>query len=102
MRIFSEDNKNQGMNKLKLTKDLRAFISKLHPVIKEKIKNGLIAIISDPGIGKNLKEELAGLKSLRIGKFRIIYRPEKSGTISIIAIGPRSMIYEETLKLIEI
>ncbi len=79
---------------------MRRFISKLHPYIKKKIKNGLAAVLEDPAIGKNLKEDLAGLKSLRVEKFRIIYKPEKSGTISVIAIGPRRTIYEETLKLL--
>ncbi len=88
------------MKRLRVTDDLRLFISKLHPGIKRKIKNGLAAILQDPKIGKNLKEDLEGLKSLRVGKFRIVFRPEKSGIISMIAIGPRRTIYEETLKLI--
>ncbi len=79
---------------------MRRFISKLHPDIKKKIKNGLSTVLEDPAIGKNLKEDLDGLKSLRVGRFRIMYKPEKSGVISVIAIGPRRTIYEETLKLL--
>jgi hypothetical protein len=40
------------------------------------------------------------LRSFRVGKFRIIYRVV-SDVIEIIAIGPRRIIYEETLRLMQ-
>jgi hypothetical protein len=57
--IFSENNENHGMKNLKLTKNMMFFISKQHPEIKKKIRNGLIAILTEPDVGKNLKEDLA-------------------------------------------
>jgi mRNA-degrading endonuclease RelE of RelBE toxin-antitoxin system len=47
-----------------------------------------------PHCGKALKGELQGLWSLRIGRHRIIYRPDDAGA-DIIAIGPRRTIYED-------
>jgi mRNA-degrading endonuclease RelE of RelBE toxin-antitoxin system len=58
-------------------------------------------ILADPGIGKSLLDELAGLRSLRVGRFRIIYRIAPSHIIEVIAIGPRNSIYEETYRLIK-
>ena len=50
----------------------------------------------DPGEGKALKEELAGLHSFRVSRFRIVYRV-KNRVVEIIAVGPRNRIYEEKL-----
>ena len=47
----------------------------------------------DPYRAKELKEELAGLRSHRIAKARIIYRI-KGSVVEIVAFGPRADIYE--------
>jgi mRNA-degrading endonuclease RelE of RelBE toxin-antitoxin system len=47
-----------------------------------------------------LRDDLAGLRSLRIGRFRIIYRIAQRGIIEMVAIGPRRSIYEATLRLL--
>jgi mRNA interferase RelE/StbE len=56
--------------------------------------------MEDPYSGKPLKDELEGLRSFRVSRFRIIYRI-KAKEIQIVAIGPRSSIYEETYRLIK-
>jgi len=89
----------KGIYSLKTTPEIQARISRLHPSINKKIRDAVREIVRDPGVGKSLKDELKGLKSFRTGKFRIIYRVDRPGTVSIIAIGPRKTIYEETLKL---
>jgi len=58
-------------------------------------------ILENPTIGKALKEELEGLWSFRVGKFRIIYRVSGNKTLDIIAIGPRMNIYRETFYLVK-
>jgi len=100
--------------KLKLSDDVRDLISHLHPEIKCKVRIALSKIIKDPLCGKTqgsgvaIKREgfwgtacgeLQEMRSLRVSKFRIIYRPVP-GIIEVIAIGPRRTIYEETLRLI--
>ncbi len=57
-------------------------------------------ILADPSSGKALKDELAGLRSFRVGSFRIIYRAIRN-VIEIVAIGPRERIYEETYRLLK-
>lgn len=59
------------------------------------------AILSDPQTGKALQEELDGLRSFRVSRFRIIYRISDKKEIEIIAIGPRDRIYEETFRIIK-
>ncbi len=71
----------------------------MHPHLKKKIKSSLQIILSDPETGKALKDELAGLRSFRVSRFRIIYRITKK-EIEIIAIGPRENIYKETFKIL--
>jgi len=72
----------------------------LHPEIKRKVKAAMKIIMSDPGAGKSLRDELEGLRSFRVGRFRIIYRMPSKRVIEIVAIGPRKSIYEETYRLL--
>jgi mRNA interferase RelE/StbE len=71
----------------------------MHPHLKKKIRASLKILLADPSEGKSLKEELKGLMSFRVSRLRIIYRVKKSA-IEIVALGPQSRIYEETLRLI--
>lgn len=43
-------------------------------------------------------DELSGLRSFKVGSFRIIYRMKGSEHLELVAIGPRERIYEETFK----
>jgi mRNA-degrading endonuclease RelE of RelBE toxin-antitoxin system len=54
---------------------------------------------TQPDSGKALKGELAGWRSFRVGRFRIVYRPLAS-RIDVAAIGPRASIYFETARLL--
>jgi mRNA-degrading endonuclease RelE of RelBE toxin-antitoxin system len=61
--------------------------------MKKKVREALKDILKDPNSGKPLQRELEGYWSLRIGRHRIIYRPDEGGA-EIVAIGPRKSIYE--------
>ncbi|HUN68744.1 MAG TPA: type II toxin-antitoxin system RelE/ParE family toxin [Burkholderiales bacterium] len=87
-------------HKLRVPPALAALVRELHPQIKRKLRGALDAIAADPGCGKPLKEELAGLWSLRVGKFRVIYRVRTGRRIDLVAFGPRERIYEETHRLV--
>jgi mRNA interferase RelE/StbE len=86
--------------KLKVTDDLAYFLKSLHPDLKRRIKAALKLILSSPDAGKGLRDELAGLRSFRVGRFRIVYRIG-GRMIEIVAIGPREQIYQETYRLIK-
>jgi len=87
--------------KLKVPDEIVALIRGCHPQLKRKIRAGLRQILTEPEFGKALKDELEGLKSCRISRFRIIYRISPKRTIDIVAVGPRRTIYKETYRLIK-
>ncbi len=86
--------------KLILPTALQNAIREFHPEIKKKIRQGLEVILENPQAGKALKEDLAGLYSYRLGRFRIIYAFQ-SDAVLVKAIGPRKTIYEETMFLLK-
>jgi mRNA interferase RelE/StbE len=87
--------------KLRVPVEIVAFVRGCHPKLKRKIRAGLKHIVTEPESGKSLKDELEGLKSYRISRFRIIYRISSKEIIDIVAIGPRKTIYEETYRIIK-
>ena len=90
------------MRKLRVPRHLTDLVRHAHPQLKRKIKASLGAILTDPDSGKPLKAELAGLRSFRVGRFRIVYKVllARKG-IQVVAIGPRSRIYEETFRRVK-
>lgn len=83
------------MRRLKLPDGVASLIRGLHPDLKRKVRSALDDVLADPSVGKSLRDELAGLRSCRVARFRIVYRV--AGTvIEVVAIGPRRTIYEET------
>jgi len=89
-----------GFYQLRMPDEVASVIRGMHPELKKKIKMGLSAIMEEPYIGKMLRNELAGLRSFRVSKFRIIYRIGKK-EVEIVAVGPRIRIYEETYSLLQ-
>lgn len=89
----------RGLHKLRVPEDLAALIRGLHPELKSKVRVALELILAEPDRGKPLTEELAGLRSFRIGKFRLIYRLHRRH-VELLAFGARERIYEETYRLI--
>jgi mRNA interferase RelE/StbE len=75
-------------------------LKKLHPTIKKKIRAALDEILDEPYSGKALKDELAGLYSYRVARYRIIYKVINK-KIHLITVGPRKNIYIETFSLIK-
>ena len=90
----------RASHRLRLTAETAALIRGLHPDIKKKIRSGLEAMCRNPQAGKMLKQELAGLRSYRVGRFRIVYRMAVKGVLEIVAVGPRQTIYRETYRLL--
>ena len=91
----------QSKNRLKVPGGIVSLIRGSHPQIKRKIKAALRSILDDPGQGKGLREELTGLRTYKVGKFRIIYRESSENHIEVVAIGPRKTMHEETFRIIK-
>ena len=81
--------------------EMRKLMWHLHPAMKQKGRVALAEILANPGCGKTLCGELQGLRSLRVSKFRLIYRAVAQ-VIEVIALDPRRSIYEETLRLLQV
>jgi mRNA interferase RelE/StbE len=90
---------SQSAYRIKVPDTVGALLRGMHPQLKRKIKLSFKIIITDPNEGKALKDELSGLWSFRVGRFRIVYRVRKR-VIEVVAVGPRDRIYEETLLLL--
>lgn len=87
--------------RLRVPHDVADLLRGLHPSLKQRIKGALHTLQNDPLVGKPLREELAGLRSYRVARFRIIYRIADKNTIELVAVGPRRNIYEETFRLLQ-
>ncbi len=79
---------------------MAGIVRSLHPELKKKVKSSLQIILNEPGSGKALKDELAGLRNFRVGRFGIIYRIPSRNQIDLVAVGPRLRIYEETYRIL--
>ena len=88
-------------HRLRIPHDVADLVRHLHPQLKRKVRGALGAIAADPRSGKPLKDDLAGLWSLRVGKFRVVYRIGTGRRVELVAVGSRERIYEETFRLIK-
>lgn len=70
-------------------------IRKLDPQIQRRVRAALLALVEEPERGKPLLMTLRGLRSLRTGDYRIIYRlQERLLEILVVAVGHRREVYE--------
>lgn len=75
------------------------IILHLVPNLKRKIRAALDAIREEPHLGKPLKDELRGLWSYRVSRYRIVYRIHHGRIeIQVIDLGPRNLIYARVLE----
>ena len=79
---------------LLVKEDIRTF----PPSLKNQIRAGLEAIQENPHLGKPLKDELRGLWSYRVNRYRIVYRiVHHRIEVQVIDLGLRAIIYERVL-----
>ena len=90
----------QPLHRLRVPNEVADLVRGMHPTLKRKTRASLKTILADPSSGKALKDELAGLRSFRVGIFRVVYRVTRN-VVEIVAIGPRKRIYEETYRLLK-
>ena len=84
--------------RVRVPHEVAALVRGLHPVLRRKVRAALQEILDNPYAGKALRNELQGLRSYRVGRFRIIYRLRRD--VELVAIGPRDSIYVETYRRI--
>jgi mRNA-degrading endonuclease RelE of RelBE toxin-antitoxin system len=64
----------------------------LPPSERARLRATFDKIRDNPNAGKHLHGELAGLRSWRVGAFRIVYQYSQ-GTITIVTLDRRSTVY---------
>ncbi|MBS3071052.1 type II toxin-antitoxin system RelE/ParE family toxin [Candidatus Pacearchaeota archaeon] len=83
------------MYRIILEKPAEKFFRKLDKKEQERIGKKILELENNPELGKPLTANLSGLRSLRIGKYRIIYKIDKKiVTIFILDMGHRKDIYD--------
>ena len=83
------------MYQVKLTLMATTVLNHLHPEIKSLLKNSLKKLYDNPYLGKALRNELAGLRSLKIKRYRVVYKIDEAEKAAVVyAIGHRRNIYE--------
>ncbi len=86
--------------RFRVSAEVAQLVRGLHPDIKRKVRAALDRLAQDIEAGKALQGDLQGLRSLRVARFRVIYRAPARRVIEIVTIGPRDRVYEETLRLV--
>lgn len=70
-------------------------LRKLGPAEKTKAKKKIVALLSDPLLGKPLQGNLQGIRSLHAWPLRILYTYNNdTHTVTIRAVGHRGDIYK--------
>jgi len=77
----------------RISPEIKEQIRHLPPELKFKVWGAIDQIFKRPESGKPLEEELAGYRSYRIGRYRLIYRLTNNRLI-LEAFGSRGDIYE--------
>ena len=87
--------------RIRLTPEASRLISKFHPDNKRQIKKDLQDLQKNPFGGGDLQEELFGIKSFKIKRYRILYNiNEEESFIQIYHVGHRRDVYEQFRRLL--
>ena len=88
------------MYRVKLTATASEMFTLLHPNIKKQIKSTLKTLYGDPYLGKELQDELVDFRSMKMKRYRAIYKVDDENRMVIVyAIGHRRDIYEIVTEL---
>ena len=82
------------MARVVLARRARAELLELNWPLFDAIEDALGLLERDPIAGHGLRGRLSGLRSLRVGTYRIIYQlAEADRTVRVVAIRHRSIAY---------
>ena len=84
--------------RLRIPDEISDRVRSLHPALKRKIRATIDDLLSDTAQGKPLQGQLFGFHSVRVGRFRVVYRVQQD-IVEILTIGPRRTVYEEVGRL---
>lgn len=85
-------------HRLLISAEISDRVRQLHPDLKRKVRATIDVLLREPLSGKPLQGDLLGFHSVRVGKFRVVYRLLRDG-VDVMTIGPRRTVYEEAERL---
>jgi mRNA interferase RelE/StbE len=80
--------------KVVLARSARDALGKLDFLLADAILDALGELERDPEVGHRLRGRLTGLRSYRVGTYRIIYQLRDSHTVRVVAIRHRGQAYD--------
>ena len=95
MNSSREDSAGKANYSLLSTQSFLKDLLKLDKADNRRILQTIELLKADPYVGKRLRGQLEGFRSLRVGDFRVIYTVDESArTVILQAVGRRSVVYE--------
>lgn len=89
--------------RIEFTETALGLLPSFHPAIRKLLKAALKDLKKNPGLGKNLVEELTGYQSYPVKRYRIIYKTiEKNKTVQVHYMGHRRSVYELFPELVKV
>ena len=90
------------LHRIRYTPAAAESIRHLHPTVKQAIREAIRGLCADPLTGHPLAFELTGFRSLRVSRYRVIYRIQvETRFVEILLVGPRRDIYEVFRRFLE-
>lgn len=82
------------MTRIELSEKFKNQIKKIKDeIVIDRVKREFKALLKDPTLGKPLRYSLKGFRSIRIGKYRLIYAIE-GDVVKIYAFEHRKGVYK--------
>ena len=81
-----------GARDARLSRPTDRFLQRAEAGRATHLRAAIDDLLDDPLLGKKLKGGLAGLRSLRVGSFRIVYRFDAE-TVEIVDINDQKDVY---------
>jgi len=80
--------------KIELSQQALAYLRRLPPEPRSRIRRALRDLASDRGDIKAFEEPLDGYCRLRVGSYRVIFAYSRRRTVQCVFIEQRSIVYE--------
>jgi len=94
-----ESRARRPLYRVEVPPEVAEIVRNLPPEVKRQVKQALAHLGEAPDAGKVLTGELAGLRSYRARRFRIVYElAESERRLRILRVGHRRTVYEEITK----
>lgn len=82
------------MARVVFSRAARSHVADLEPHVAEAVLDAVTDLEGEPEVGKRLRGRLEGLRSLRIGSYRVIYEIRDRGkTVRVVAVLHRERAY---------